>query len=222
MSMAERRVQLGRRMGVTGVVGVALTCLALGCSRAHDGGFSYADMPVATGTAQTGTGHSVTMRGNALSLAGKEIAVGTSLADVELRTPSLAPVKLEPGKVRIISVVPSLDTPVCEQQTHYLSERNDGLDDSVELVTVSLDTPFAQGRFAKEAGIENVTFLSDNRNADFGRENGLLVEGPHILARAVMVVDAKNVIRYLQVTPELTELPDMEAAFKAARELLDS
>jgi thiol peroxidase len=124
--------------------------------------------------------------------------------------------------VRIISVVPSLDTKTCEQQTHHLSEKNDGLDKSIELVTVSIDTPFAQGRFAREAKIKNVTFLSDYRDAQFGKENGLLVDQPHVLARAVMVVDAQNVIKYLQVTPELAEMPDMEAAFQFARTLTKS
>jgi thiol peroxidase len=124
------------------------------------------------------------------------------------------------GKVRIISVVPSLDTPVCEQQTHLLSERNKGLDKMVELITVSVDTPFAQKRFAAEAKIANVTFLSDYRGAEFGKTHGLFLEGPHILTRAVLVVDKTNTIRYLQVTPELTQLPDMEEALQFARRLV--
>jgi thiol peroxidase len=126
------------------------------------------------------------------------------------------------GKVRIISVVPSLDTPVCEQQTHYLSEKNNGLDNMIELITVSIDTPFAQKRFAQEAKINNVTFLSDYRGAEFGKAYGLLVKDLHILARAVMVVDKDNTVRYLQVTPELTHLPDMEKAFQVARSLISA
>jgi thiol peroxidase len=122
--------------------------------------------------------------------------------------------------VRIISVVPSLDTPVCEQQTHYLSEKNKGLDKMVELITVSVDTPFAQKRFAGEAKIENVTFLSDYRGAEFGKAHGLFLKDPHILTRAIMVVDAQNTVRYLQVTPELAQLPDMEEAFRFARSLI--
>jgi thioredoxin-dependent peroxiredoxin len=124
------------------------------------------------------------------------------------------------GKVRIISVVPSLDTPVCEQQTHYLSEKNKGLDKMVEMVTVSVDTPFAQKRFAQEAKIANVTFLSDYRDVEFGKTYGLLLNGPHILARTVMVVDANNTVRYLQVTPELTQLPNMDEAFAVAKTLI--
>ena len=124
------------------------------------------------------------------------------------------------GKVRIISVVPSLDTKVCEQQTHHLSEKSKGLDNMVELITVSIDTPFAQKRFADEAKIHNVTFLSDYRNAEFGMAYGLFLKDPHILARAIMVVDAQNTVRYLQITPELAQLPDMDKAFQFARKLI--
>ena len=116
--------------------------------------------------------------------------------------------------------MPSLDTPVCEQQTHILSERNKGLDKMVELITVSVDTPFAQKRFAGEAKIANVTFLSDYRGGEFGKTHGLFLEGPHILTRAVMVVDKTNTIRYLQITPEIAQLPDMEEAFQFARRLV--
>jgi thiol peroxidase len=85
---------------------------------------------------------------------------------------------------------------------------------------ISVDTPFAQDRFAKEARINNVTFLSDYRGGEFGRTHGLLLDGPHLLARAVMVVDKNNIIRYRQITPDLANMPDMEAAFAAARALL--
>ena len=90
----------------------------------------------------------------------------------------------------------------------------------VELITVSIDTPFAQKRFAEEANIRNVTFLSDYRGADFGKTHGLFLRDPHFLARTVMVVDAQNVIRYLQITPELAQLPDLDEAFKFARSLV--
>ena len=122
------------------------------------------------------------------------------------------------GQVRIVSIVPSVDTKVCEQQTHYLSEKNAGLDQSIQLITVSVDTPFAQKRFAEEAEISNITFLSDYRGGEFGRAHGLLVPDIHVLARAIMVVDRDNVIRYLQIVPEIGNLPDMDAAFQAARQ----
>jgi thiol peroxidase len=120
----------------------------------------------------------------------------------------------------VLSIVPSLETPICEQQTHYLSEKSAGLSDRVELVSISLDAPEIQGKFAREAEIENVTFLSDAAAEAFGRAHGLLIEQPHILARAVIVVDARNIVRYLQVVPDVSHMPDLEAAFGFARELI--
>lgn len=193
------------------------------CSGPESGaGFSYQELPVATESVGAGEGNSVTMGGSPLALAGSGIRPGEALRSAKLARGDLSLIDVADtkGKVRIISVVPSLDTPVCEQQTHYLSEKNGGLDESVELITVSVDTPFAQLRFAREAAIENVTFLSDYRDAAFGRAHGLLVEEPHFLARAVLVVDADNVVRYLQVNDELAAMPDMEAAFRVARSLV--
>jgi len=204
----------------------ALTaCLALaGCTgmgAADHVGFTYQNFPVATGSAVAGDGHSVTFKGTPLALTGPSLKVGDPLRDVQMAKTDLSLTNIADGKgkVRIISIVPSLDTKVCEQQTHYLSEKNHGLDRGVELITVSVDTPFAQQRFAEEAKIKNVTFLSDFRGGDFGKTYGLLVPGPHILARTVMVVDKDNVIRYLQITPELAQMPDMDAAFEAAKKL---
>lgn len=187
-----------------------------------DTGFMYKTLPIATGSAMAGDGQSVTFKGTPLSLVGPGVKVGDQLRDVKVAKGDLSLVNLNEtkGKVRILNIVPSLDTAVCEQQTHYLSEKNHGLDKMVELITISVDTPFAQGRFSKEAKIANVTFLSDYRGGDFGKAHGLLVEGPHLLARTVMVVDKDNVIRYLQITPELAQMPDMDAAFRAAKGLL--
>lgn len=195
-------------------------CASMGNST--EAGFMYKNLPVANGSAVAGDGHSVTLRGEPKALAGRGINVGEPLRDAKLAKGDLSLVNIAEttGKVRIISIVPSIDTAVCEQQTHYLSEKNNGLDRMVQLITVSVDTPFAQGRFAREARIGNVTFLSDFRGGEFGRTYGLLVKDPHFLARAVMVVDKQNVIRYLQITPELAQLPDMDAAFRAARALM--
>ncbi len=206
-----------------------LSLLGAGCTMTWPGsasetGFAYQNFPVAKTTASTGDGHTVTMKGTPLALEGHGVKVGDTLPDVQVAKGDLSLMNIAEtkGTVRIISIVPSLDTKVCEQQTHYLSEKNSGLDKSVQMITISVDTPFAQGRFAKEAKISNVTFLSDYRGGDFGKTNGLLVTDPHILARSVMVVDKDNVIRYLQVTPELAQLPDMEAAFQAANALVKS
>jgi thiol peroxidase len=217
------------RMKYSGFIGAAL-CLSLGVLGCQTTGgssgntFSYKNMPVAEGSAVAGEGNKVLFKGDPLALAGDGVQVGDRLRDVQVAQNDLSLVNIAQtkgaGKVRIISVVPSLDTPVCEQQTHLLSERNKGLDKMVELITVSVDTPFAQKRFAAEANIANVTFLSDYRGAEFGKTHGLFLEGPHILTRAVMVVDKTNTIRYLQITPELTQLPNMEEALQFARRLV--
>ena len=195
-------------------------CAEIGGSTAA--GFMYKDLPVANRSATAGDGNTVAFKGSPLALAGPGIKVGDQLRDVKVAKGDLSLVNIAEtkGKVRIISVVPSLDTKVCEQQTHYLSEKNNGLDKMVELITVSVDTPFAQTRFAKEAKIGNVTFLSDYRGGDFGKTYGLLVKDPHLLARTIMVVDKDNVVRYLQITPELGQMPDMDAAFQFARSLV--
>src|SRR5262245_56379349 len=158
-------------------------------------GFMYKNLPVAVESATAGEGHTVTFKGAPLALEGPGIKVGDTLRDVNVAKNDLSLLNIADtkGKVRIISVVPSLDTKVCEQQTDYLSEKNNGLDKSVELITLSVDTPFAQKRFAEEAKIENVTFLSDYRGGDFGKTYGLLVKDPHILARSVVVVDKDNI-----------------------------
>jgi thiol peroxidase len=195
-----------------------------GCASTGSSSFLYKNYTVADDSAVAGEGRTVLFKGSPLVLSGAGIKVGDPLREVTLTQTDLSPINITDtkgkGKVRIISVVPSLDTPVCEQQTHYLSEKNKGLDKMVELVTVSVDTPFAQKRFAGEAHIANVTFLSDYRGAEFGKTYGLFLQGPHILARTVMVIDAHNAVRYLQITPELTQLPDLDKAFAVAKSLI--
>jgi len=198
---------------------------ASGCAGSGSGSlFTYKNLPVAEETVQTGEGHTVLYKGTPVVLTGTGIKTGDRLRDVKVVQTDLSLVNIAEtkgkGKVRIISVVPSLDTKVCEQQTHILSGENRGLDRMVELITVSIDTPFAQKRFATEAKIANVTFLSDYRGGDFGKTYGLFLKDPHLLARAVMVVDPHNKVRHIQVTPELGQLPDMEEAFNVARSLI--
>ncbi len=214
------------RRPYSGIMGTML-CLLLGlagCQTTAGSNFTYKSMPVADGSAVAGEGNKILFKGSPLALTGSGVKIGDTLRDVKVAQNDLSLVNIGEtkgsGKVRIISVVPSLDTPVCEQQTHILSERNKGLDKMVELITVSVDTPFAQMRFAREAKIANVTFLSDYRGAEFGKTHGLFLEGKHILTRAVMVVDKTNTIRYLQITPEIAQLPDMEEAFQFARRLV--
>jgi thiol peroxidase len=187
-------------------------------------GFLFKQIPVDEGSARAGAGQSVLLRGQAISLEGREIRVGDSLRAATLQDVSTQGVAITggTGRVRIVSVVPALQTPTCEQQTHYLSEKSGDLSEQVELVTISLDPPELQKQFAAEAEIENVTFLSDAAGASFGRAHGLLIEKPRMLTRAVLVVDADDVVRYLQVVPDVSHMPDMEAAFEVARRLVEA
>jgi thioredoxin-dependent peroxiredoxin len=172
--------------------------------------------------AAVGEGNSVSARGRSIPLAGTAIKVGDRLPAVSLAGGNMAPVDLlaGSGKVRVLSIVPSIDTRVCEEQTHHLSEKTDGLDKQIELVTISMDLPMAQRRFAESAKIQNVTFLSDFRGANFGNKTGLLQKTSQLLARAVLVVDKNNVVRYMQVVPDVTSVPDLVEAFKFARTLI--
>ncbi len=205
--------------------GLALGACA-GVGKPADSGFLYKDLPIVQSSVAAGEGNTVTLKGSPLALSGPGIKVGDKLQAVNVTKTDLDLVPVTgtagKGKVRIISVVPSLDTKVCEQQTHYLSERNGGLDRMIELITVSIDTPFAQKRFAEEAKISNVTFLSDYRGAEFGKSHGLFLKGPHILTRAILVVDPENTVRHVQLTPELAQLPDLDEAFRVARKLITS
>jgi len=162
---------------------------------------------------------SVSLHGKQLTLKGDSLEVGKSLPAIALPDSrmNMTPLQSFKGKVAILSIVPSIDTAVCEKQTHILSEENGGLD--AHLITVSRDLPFAQKRFAKEAKISNLKFLSDYRSAEFGKATGLLIEENRLLARALMVIDKKGIVRHLEVVPNLGQLPDMKKAFELARSL---
>jgi len=179
-------------------------------------------IPVNKGTTQAGDGQAVQFKGNPLPLAGKGLKVGDPMPSATVTGAGLAPVNIadNKGRVRIINVVPSLDTPTCDAQTHELVEKDPTLANNVELVTVSMDLPFAQARWARAAKAKNMTFLSDYKTGEFGMSTGLLIVPLHLLARTVIVTDKEGVVRYMQVVPEITELPDMEAAMAAAKALL--
>ena len=167
-------------------------------------------------------GAQVTFRGNSLNLLGSPISVGKPLPSVELvdaMTMKEVNLSKERGSVLFLSIVPSLDTAVCEEQTHTLGEKGEKLPKDVKCIVISRDTPFAQKRFAKEAKLTNLQYLSDYKQGDFGRSAGLLTEGLMLLARSVILVDKQGIVRYTQVVPELSHLPDMEKAFEKAIEL---
>ncbi len=183
--------------------------------------FILAGLLIFTGTSWGGQVFSITLNGNPLTLMGKMAEVGKALPVLSLPDLGLNMIDLQSfkGNVTILSVVPSLDTPTCDKQTHFLSEENKGLDKTAKLVTISRDLPFAQKRFSKEAKIENILFLSDYRDALFGKSTGLLIEENRLLARAIIVLDRKGIIRYMEVVPELAQLPKMEKALEFARSL---
>jgi thiol peroxidase len=177
-------------------------------------------IPIDWASSQPGT--QVSFRGNPVKLLGSPVSVGKPLPSVEVvDAMSMKGVDLskERGSVLLVSIVPSLDTPVCEEQTHYLGEKGQNLPTNVKRLVMSRDTPFAQKRFAKEAKLTNLQYLSDYKQGDFGRSTGLLAEGLMLLARSVILVDKEGIVRYIQVVPESSHLPNMEKAFETAIEL---
>jgi thiol peroxidase len=181
---------------------------------------SQPKIPVDLATAQPGT--QVDFRGKPIHLLGSPISIGKPLPSVELvddMNMNSVDLSKERGSILLLSIVPSLDTPVCEAQTHYLGEKGEKLPKSIKRIVISRDTPFAQKRFAKEAKLTDLQYLSDYKQGDFGRSTGLLTEGLMLLARSVILVDKQGIVRYIQVVPEMTHLPDMDKAFERAIEL---
>ena len=164
----------------------------------------------------------ITMRGNPLTLMGDLPKVGDQAPDAQVLDNNLAPVDLSSyrGKVLLISSVPSLDTPVCDMETRKFNTEAANLGPDVEVLTISMDLPFAQKRWCGAAGVERVTTLSDHREASFGLAYGVLIKELRLLARAVWVVDKEGIIRYHQLVKETTEEPDYDAALAAALENL--
>jgi thiol peroxidase len=163
----------------------------------------------------------VTMKGSPLTLTGNEVKVGMKAPDFEVVANDMSTVKLSSftGKVCIIASVPSLDTSVCDIETHRFNEEAAKLGGNVVVLTISMDLPFAQKRWCGAAGVKNIQTLSDHRDASFGRAFGVLIKELRLLARAVFVVDARGVVRYVQIAPELTHEPDYDAVLKAVKGL---
>jgi len=177
-------------------------------------------MTIDSGSVTPGT--QVAKKGTPLALAGTGIEIGQRLPDSSLvDAATMQPVNLNDyrGKVLFLSIVPSIDTKVCEAQTHYLGEQGDKLPATVKRITISRDTPFAQERFAREAKLTDVQYLSDYKEGEFGRSVGLLIDGPRLLARSIILVDKQGIVRYIQVVPDITHLPDLEKAFDKAAAL---
>jgi len=158
-----------------------------------------------------------TLKGNALTLIGPELKVGDKAPDFDVVDNNLAAVNLQQTghSVRIISVVPSLDTPVCDAQTKRFNDEIAKLP-GVEVLTVSMDLPFAQKRWCGAFGVDRVKMLSDHKSGSFGSSYGTLIKELRIESRTIFVLDKDNIIRYVQYVKEVTDHPDYEAALKAA------
>ncbi len=163
----------------------------------------------------------VTMKGNPVDLVGPKLQPGATAPDFTCADGGLSLVGLKDssGKARLFSVVPSLDTPVCNMQTHKFSEALNELGDKVAAFTISLDLPFAMKRFCSEAKIENMTNLSDTHNHSFGEHYGVLIQGLPIplLARAIFVVDPSDKITHVEYVSEIASEPNYDAALAALK-----
>ncbi|MCD7032764.1 thiol peroxidase [Metabacillus sp. GX 13764] len=160
----------------------------------------------------------VTFKGNPMTLPGKEVKPGNQAPDFTVLANDLSEVTLadSKGKVRLISVVPSIDTGVCDAQTRKFNEKAAKLD-NVVVLTISNDLPFAQKRWCAANGLENVQVLSDHRDLSFGEAYGVTMKELRLLARSVFVVDSNDQVTYAEYVSEGTDHPDYEAALEAAK-----
>jgi thiol peroxidase len=161
----------------------------------------------------------VTMRGNPLTLVGDELKIGGVAPDFVALDPNLTPIKLSSyhNKICIISSVPSLDTPVCDIETRKFNEEASRLGDKIQILTISMDLPFAQKRWCGAAGVNKIQTLSDHRDAQFGLAYGVLIKELRLLARAVFLVDQKGILQYMQLVKEIASEPDYEEIWSALK-----
>ena len=167
----------------------------------------------------------VTFKGNPLTLAGEAVKVGQQAPDFTLHAfvdgglKTLKPADLK-GKPTIISVVPSLDTPVCQMQTKKFNESLGQFGDKINAVTVSLDLPFAQNRFCGAENIKNIRSASDYQDRNFGQSYGTLIEELKILSRAIFVLDANGKVVHAEYVPEVASEPNYDTALAALKKLV--
>jgi thiol peroxidase len=172
-----------------------------------------------------GRAGAVTFKGNPMTLAGEAVQVGQAAPDFKLynlkdgQWNEITPAKLK-GKPSFISVVPSLDTPVCQAQTKKFNEELSGMGDKINALTVSLDLPFAMNRFCGAEQLTNMTAASDYRDRSFGQNWGMLIEELKILARGVFVLDKDGKVVYAEQVKEVAEHPNYEAAIGALKKSL--
>lgn len=161
----------------------------------------------------------VTFKGNPLTLIGNEVKAGDKAPDFKALAKDLSEVTLAStkGKTRLISVVPSLDTPVCELQTKRFNEEASKLPANVAVITVSMDLPFAQTRFCGAQHADKITCLSDHREASFGKAYGVLIKELRLLARSIFVIGPDDKIQYAEYVKEVTQHPDYDKALNVLK-----
>lgn len=163
----------------------------------------------------------VTMDGNPMTLLGPEIKVGMKAPDFKVIDNNMEEFSLKSGsgKVRIFSVVPSIDTGVCSFQTRRFNEEAAEFPE-VEIWTISVDLPFAQGRFCDAEGIDKVKLFSDHRTLSFGENYGFAMEEVRLLSRGIVILDKDDVVKYVEYVKEVTEHPDYEKALEEVKKLV--
>lgn len=164
----------------------------------------------------------VTLKGNPVTLEGEGVKVGQKAPDFTVLANDFSPRKLSDfnGKPVIVSVVPSLDTPICDIQTKRFNEEAGKLGDKVAVLTISMDLPVAQKRWCGANNATNVITLSDFKDRSFAQAFGLRIKENGLLARALYVIDKDGVIQYEQIVPEAAQEPDYDAALAAAKKLV--
>jgi len=160
----------------------------------------------------------ITFKGGPVTLVGPEIKVGAKAPDYRLLATDMTEVRLSDskGKARLLSVVISLDTPVCDLQTQRFEEESGKLKDIV-IYTISMDLPFAQARYCGTHNISNLQTLSDHREASFGTAYGVLIKELRLLSRAIFVIDSSETVRYAEYVKEVTQHPDYNRALETLR-----
>jgi len=156
----------------------------------------------------------VTFQGNPLTLTGNEVRVGDKAPAFTVLDEKLNEVGLKDfsGKIKVISVTPSLDTPVCDIQARMFNTEAANLPSDVTVLNISMDLPFAISRFCVNAGIDKVKALSDHRDASFGNGYCVLIKELRLLTRSIFIIDKNDVIRYIEIVPEVANEPDYERA----------
>ena len=164
----------------------------------------------------------VTFKNNPVTLLGTEIKVGDKAPDFTLAANNLSPLKLSDyaGKTVILSVFPSLDTPVCATQNRHFNQEAANLSNDIVILGISVDLPFAQARFCGAEGIDKVVTASDYQTFDFSSKYGFMIDGLRLLARGTVVVDKEGVVRHVEYVPEVTAEPDYAKALEVAKSLV--